>query len=261
MKRTKITINTSEYPTALLPYLKDAQIYDSSCSRAAKVLFIDKGCGYYLKSAEKGALEREALMDRYFCKKGLGTKVCAYLSDDQDWLLTERVLGEDCCDPAYMAEPERLCDLYGTILRTLHETDGSDCPIQNRTEEYLQTVQRNYEAGLFDADYLPKDVRFPDADSAYRFAMEHASLLKTDTLIHGDYCLPNVMLNQWNFSSFIDLGNGGLADRHIDLFWGVWTLNYNFKTDRYRDRFLDAYGRDKVDETLLRAVGAMECFG
>jgi kanamycin kinase len=85
--------------------------------------------------------------------------------------------------------------------------------------------------------------------------------LKADTLIHGDYCLPNVLLDGWRFSGFIDLGNSGVADRHIDLFWGAWTLGFNLHTDAYRGRFFDAYGRDKVDEDLIRVVAAAEVFG
>lgn len=61
-----------------------------------------------------------------------------------------------------------------------------------------------------------------------------------DVLIHGDYCLPNVILDRFSFRSFIDVGNGGVGDRHFDLYWGLWTLRYNLKTDRYHERFLDA---------------------
>ena len=69
------------------------------------------------------------------------------------------------------------------------------------------------------------------------------------------------MLDDWRFSGFIDLGNGGVGDRHIDLFWGIWSLGFNLKTDRYADRFLDAYGRDRVEPELLRIVAAYEVFG
>ena len=86
-------------------------------------------------------------------------------------------------------------------------------------------------------------------------------LLKCDVLLHGDYCLPNVMLDDWTFAGFIDLGNGGVGDRHIDLFWGIWSLEFNLKTNQYRERFLDAYGRDRVDEHMLRVVAAAEVFG
>ena len=84
---------------------------------------------------------------------------------------------------------------------------------------------------------------------------------QNDTLIHGDYCLPNLLFDGWRFSGFIDLGSGGVGDRHIDLFWGAWTLFYNLKTDAYRDRFFDAYGRDRIDFDRLKAVAAAETFG
>ena len=69
------------------------------------------------------------------------------------------------------------------------------------------------------------------------------------------------MLNDWKLSAFIDVGYGGVGDRHIDIFWGIWTLGFNLKTNKYHERFLDAYGRDKVDEALLRVVAAAEVFG
>jgi kanamycin kinase len=85
-------------------------------------------------------------------------------------------------------------------------------------------------------------------------------LLKSDTLLHGDYCLPNIILSDWQFSGFIDLDSAGLGDRHIDLFWGIWTLNFNLKTDVWGDRFLDAYGRDRIDNEILSSIGAFEVF-
>ena len=85
--------------------------------------------------------------------------------------------------------------------------------------------------------------------------------LQSKVLLHGDYCLPNIIFDNWKFSGFIDVGNGGVGDRHIDLFWGVWTLWFNLKTNKYQERFLDAYGRDKADETALKIVAAAEVFG
>ena len=85
--------------------------------------------------------------------------------------------------------------------------------------------------------------------------------LRSKVLLHGDYCLPNIILNNWKLSGFIDVGNGGVGDRHIDIFWGIWTLAFNLNTSKYRRRFLDAYGRDKADESILKIVAAAEVFG
>ena len=77
-------------------------------------------------------------------------------------------------------------------------------------------------------------------------------------LIHGDYCLPNVMLDNWRFSGFIDVGGGGVGDRHIDLYWGCWSIQYNLKDSRWCSRFLDAYGREAIDPEKLRRIHALE---
>lgn len=260
MKRTLLDGVPASLPDALARLADGARVYDSSCSPEARVYFIEKDGGYYLKSAPKGVLAGEAAMARFFHGKGLGADVLAYLSGEQDWLLTERVAGEDCTHAAYLADPCRLADTTATLLRALHETDPAGCPVQDHTARYFANAEKNYRAGMFDPAY-GDGKEIPTADVAWQIAQESRPLFRNDVLLHGDYCLPNIMLENWTFRGFIDLGNGGVGDRHVDLFWGAWTLRYNLKTDRYCDRFLDAYGRDAINPTLLRAIGAIETFG
>ena len=126
---------------------------------------------------------------------------------------------------------------------------------------YFDFAEENYKKGICDLSFFDSCYCKITADDAWRMASEVKDLLKCDTLLHGDYCLPNIMLKKWKLSGFIDLGCGGVGDKHIDLFWGAWTLNFNLKTDRFRDVFFDAYGREAIDFGILRAIGAIECFG
>jgi len=260
MKNLRIIVFADPNFGPLHELFENAKIYDSSCSKAARVIFVDKDNGYYLKCSEKGSLKKEALMTEYYYQKGLAARVLDYLSDDKDWLLTERVMGEDCTYGEYLSDPKRLCDTIATRLRELHELDPSGCPIDH-TREYLATVYNNYRTGNYDSSLFPDNWGYASAEEAIKVVEENKHLLKTDTLLHGDYCLPNIMLNDWSFSGFIDLGNGGVGDRHVDLFWGAWTLFFNLKTDEYKERFFDAYGRDKIDIDMLRVVAAAEVFG
>ena len=82
-----------------------------------------------------------------------------------------------------------------------------------------------------------------------------------DTFIHGDFCLPNVMIDGGEFSSFIDVGLAGVGDRHIDIYWVLWSLNYNLGTDEYTDYFLEQYGRENVDMNILKIVAEVEAQG
>lgn len=262
MKRTKILIDPTIYPEPLQKYIVGKEVYDSSCSRLAEVIYIDGDRGLYLKKAKAGELEKEALMTDYFSKRSLSAKVVEYLtSGGYDWMLTERLDGEDCIFRDYLSEPERLCDTIAVLLRELHEKSADGCPVTDRVGDYVRTFEENRAKGIFDSSYLLPELSHLDADSAYEYAKERVGLLKNEVLIHGDYCLPNVLLKDFKFSGFIDVGNGGIGDRHIDLFWGAWTLNFNLNTDKYRDRFFDAYGRELVDDELIRLISVFECFG
>jgi kanamycin kinase len=269
-----MTINLNDYPTEFHPLLSGAKLYDRSYSLGARVIFIDKDGGYFLKSAPQGSLEREAAVTRYFHGKGLSAAVLSYVSGERDWMLTERIPGDNCTAAKYLEQPERLCDMTAELLAALHAEDYSGCPVQNHTERYLAGARKNYLADTFDKTNYPdkdgadtmlkeycKDYGYASAGEAWAVVEKHSHQLKSDTLLHGDYCLPNIILDDWRFSGFIDLDNAGVGDRHVDVFWGIWSLRYNLKTDKYRERFIDGYGRGIIYEYMLRIVAACEVFG
>ena len=261
MERRPIKADPAVFPEAFRELIGSCKVFDSSCSPEARVWFIDREDGFFLKKAPKGTLEKEAAMTDFFHQKGLSAQVLAYEQLDADWLLTQRIPGEDCIHPAHLADPKRLCDTTAEILRMIHETDFTGCPVPNRTSDYLATVTENHAAGKWDPLLFPEGWGSGSAEDAWAIVREFSGCLKSDTLLHGDYCLPNVLLKDWKLSGLIDVGFGGVGDRHIDLFWGCWTLLYNLKTNIYFDRFLDAYGRDKVQPEIIRAIAAFEEFG
>ena len=258
MKKTKIERIPLILPESVDRLCRGARVFDSSCSPEARVYFIDRDDGYYLKSAASGRLQREAMMTEYFHKKGLGAEVLHYESGEGDLLLTRAIPGMDCTH--YTGDPKRLCDLTAGRLRALHELDASDCPVQDRVSEYLALAVENYKSDNYNKEHFPDSFGYASGEEAYDVLKSGGSLLCNEVLLHGDYCLPNIMLNNWSFSGFIDVDSGGLGDRHIDLFWGRWSLEFNLKTNRFSDRFFDAYGRDKIETELLRVVAAAEVF-
>ena len=248
-------------PCELLRHIDGADIYDSSCSPEARVYLIDKGHGYFLKTSGRGTLKREAEMNDYFHKKGIGPEVLHYSSGEGDILLTARVNGEDFTASRYIREPKRLAKTLGELMRELHETDFSDCPVKNKMEEYFATARRNYATDNYDKSYFPDSFGYASAEEAILAMEKGAERLTERVLLHGDFCLPNVILDDWRLSGYIDLGAAGVGDRHVDIFWGEWTLGFNLGTHEYTDIFYDAYGRDKIDKDKLRTVAAAEVFG
>ena len=76
-----------------------------------------------------------------------------------------------------------------------------------------------------------------------------------NVLIHGDYCLPNVLVSAGRLSGIVDVGRSGLGRPDDDLAAGVWTLQYNFGPG-FAPYFLEAYGwppmTDEAIEKLRR---------
>ena len=72
-------------------------------------------------------------------------------------------------------------------------------------------------------------------------------------LIHGDYCLPNVLVDSGGLSGIVDVGRSGLGDPRLDLGAAIWTLQYNFKAGYARD-FLDAYGAPPMSDEEIEKL-------
>lgn len=261
MELKEIKINLSEYPEQFEYILKDNKIYDSSCSPQAKVIFVDKDNGYFIKKSAKGSLEKEFLMTNYYNKLGLTAKVINYISTDYDYMITEKIKGQDGIYHKYLENPKKLCDIFAERLAILHQIEPVDCPIKNHNQNYLQLACDNYASGNYDKSQFPDSFGYKSEAEAIEVINNNKHLLKTDTLLHGDYCLPNIIFDDWKFSGFIDLGDGGVGDKHIDIFWGIWTLFYNLKTFDYTKRFMEVYGKDKIDQDTLRLIAAIAVFG
>ena len=251
-----------EIPSELRRLAEGARIYDSSCSPEARVYFIDRGEGLYLKRGSRGTLRREYEMASYFYSIGLGVEAMSHTTEGgYDWLLTRAAVGDDLTSSVYLEDPKRLAACLGENLRALHEVDFSACPIKDRTGEYITLVEQNYITGNYDSSHFPDSFGYRSADEAIAVFRAGKSDMRSEVLLHGDYCLPNVIFKGWDLSAFIDVGNGGVGDRHVDIFWGAWTLNFNLKTDKFRDTFYSAYGKELIDKEKIRLIAAAEVFG
>lgn len=262
MQKTPIDAGSVKLPARYVPLLRGAQIFDSSCSKRAKVYYIKKDSGVYLKTAPKGTLLAEARMMSWFASKELAPWVEDYFSDDADWLLMQEAKGESCITQKYLDEPNKLCDTLAEALHILHSVPFDGCPNKNAIQPWIAAAKENKSSGYCDRMFneLPGHIEFSSLDEAAEYLDRAESLLVPECLIHGDACLPNIMLEDWRFSAFIDVGSGGVGDRHIDIFWTAMSLIFNLGTDAYRERLYQAYGRELIDEEKIRAVAAVESF-
>lgn len=240
MKTTKIEFDITSLPPVIAQHLKhDAIVHDSSSSAEARTLLFQGTPSVFLKIMPSGRLEREYRMNLFLNTYGLSPAVIAYTTTAQhDYLLTAAVVGQDGIAETFLQQPERLATALGQHLRKLHALPVEGCPYPDRSQEIFKEASASVQTELqTELAFFPHDdlqpLRYQPVDTV---------------LIHGDYCLPNVIMHDdLTLSGFIDVGDGGIGDLHYDLAWGLWSLHYNLDTHEYDDYFLDGYGRELID--------------
>lgn len=72
------------------------------------------------------------------------------------------------------------------------------------------------------------------------------------TLIHGDFCLPNILVHNNKISGFIDVEAVSIDDPWVDYSWAIWSLEYNLGTNEYTPLLLKElnidFNQEKYDK-------------
>ena len=79
-----------------------------------------------------------------------------------------------------------------------------------------------------------------------------------NTFIHGDLCLPNILIDNNEISGFVDIGDGGVGDEWKDYAWSIWSLEYNLKTDEYTKLYLEKIGVEFNEKKYKYYIGESE---
>jgi kanamycin kinase len=251
-------------PEAIRRYADGSNVSALKLKKRSSVYLITCSDGEYcLKIAKvRERLQREAEMLQFLAKHKLAPQPFHFKSDGkQDYLVMEVIPGHDSTDDRYLADPAKLCETFAESLFQLHSLNSADCPVENKLDDMVQRAENNFRNGHFDQllfEYLDCSSLALAFDELKATARNTSSA--REVIIHGDYCLPNVMLHHWQLSGFIDAGYGGVGDPHYDLFWGMWSLQFNLGDSRWSHRFLDAYGRHLIDPDRLRLCGLVSAF-
>ena len=182
------------------------------------------------------------------------------IQDGWRWTLMTRIPGEMACSSTWRGDPHRLVKLLANALRSLWEIDLSCCPVDQSPDAKLARARKIVEAGQVNLD-LAEPGTFGEAGFSSPAAL--LSWLEahrpdfTPVLTHGDFCLPNVFLEDWHLTGFLDLGRSGAGDKWTDIAICWRTLRDNFGGHYgkavpgfHPDELFDALGMEKDEERL-----------
>jgi kanamycin kinase len=169
--------------------------------------------------------------------------------DDTEWLVTAALTGQDATADELTADPRRLVRLLGAGLRAFHAAPAAQCPFRLGVEQAIADAAARAAADLVAADDLhPEHAHLtPQAAAAElrRLRPDKSCLV----VCHGDYCLPNVLIDGWAVAGYVDLGALTVADRWRDLAVGSWSVTWNLGPG-WEDEFFDSYGIKRDEQAI-----------
>lgn len=169
------------------------------------------------------------------------------------WLVTRAVEGRTAADVWSPAQQLSIVDALADLAKALHALPVAECPFDRSLSITIPEAERRATEGLVDLEDLDE----PRAGwTTERLVAElHRTRPKHEDRVvcHGDFCLPNVLLDSGGMAiaGVIDVGRLGIADRHTDLALATRSLDGQDSGQygpRHAARFLARYGADGTDE-------------
>jgi aminoglycoside phosphotransferase len=147
-------------------------------------------------------------------------------------------------------ETEKIVKQYAKSLKRLHSIKIDKNALVQDLELKILKAKFNLENELVDFSELQTENKTCSPNELFTKLL---SLKPSDyelVFTHGDYCFDNIIFDNDNLSGFIDIGNGGIADKYQDIALAVRNIQDNFSLDIV-EIFYKVYGLDKPNKNKI----------
>jgi aminoglycoside 3'-phosphotransferase-2 len=128
-----------------------------------------------------------------------------------------------------------------------------------RLDRLLSMAHEHLAAGLVDEDDFDSSRAGRTASDLWDELLDRRPSAEDLVVVHGDFCLPNVVAQNDAISGFLDLGRAGIGDRYLDLALATRSLVGNGHGDAVA-AFYEAYGLADVDEEKIEFYRLLDEF-
>ena len=159
-------------------------------------------------------------------------RVLAQVSaDGMSYLLMTKMQGKMSCDEELMESPDMVVSALAQGLQRLWEVDITDCPARWDLDVKLAIAKENVEQGLVDVEDAEPETFGENGFAGPRELLNWLLANRPEeepVLAHGDFCMPNVFIEEGKPVGYIDCGRMGIADKWQDIALCYRSLKHNY---------------------------------
>jgi len=178
------------------------------------------------------AMQKQVEMMQWLEGKIPVPQVLAYeVENKKSYLLMSKMDGVMSCDNYYLEHPQILLEALSCGLKMLWKVDVRECPRSRDLDAVLKEAREQVENHLVDLDNVEPETfgegGFENPEQLLEWLESHRPSFEP-VLSHGDFCLPNIFLENGQIAGFIDLGKTGVGDKWNDIALCYRSLKHNF---------------------------------
>ncbi|MCZ6635712.1 MAG: aminoglycoside 3'-phosphotransferase [bacterium] len=161
-----------------------------------------------------------------------------------EYMLTEQIPGTSSHHDCFKNDKFGLVQLLANALQEIHRVPYKGCPLDTRIETQLKEAEHKLKKGILNTEDLP-----PEWQNRPQELIDHLrNLGPAEDLVftHGDYCLPNILIQNQRVTGFIDWGYAGIGDPYRDFIAALYSVRRNLGEEWIKP-FFEAYGVDSLD--------------
>jgi aminoglycoside phosphotransferase len=169
-------------------------------------------------------------------------RLVEFTPGEVDVLITEALVGSAASDRRANPDTALVAQLLADAWRLVHTLPVDACPFDTSTDALLQAAEHAVATASYDVWDDDLDMMRPAADVLDEL-MTARPPKPERVVVHGDACLPNVLIDGDRVTGFVDLGFLGVGDAWWDVATCLTSMRRPGNAIAHAcERFIDAYG-------------------
>lgn len=164
-----------------------------------------------------------------------------YEGENADYLLLSEIRGIPASEDSLKNDIPQIIEQLATGLKTIHSLPIENCPLDARLNHKIEIVRERMSKDLIDETDFDEERKGRTAADLFRELIETKPADEDLVFTHGDFCVPNVILENGKLSGFVDWGSAGIADKYQDLALLARSISFNFGRE-WGEKAFEIYG-------------------
>lgn len=148
--------------------------------------------------------------------------------ETENFHILSEISGVEASSDFFSGRKREIIEQSAIGLKMFHNLSIENCPFDARLDYKIRAAKERMLKGLVDEEDFDDERSGRRAEDLFEELLASRPPEEDLVFTHGDYCLPNIIIENGKLSGFVDLGSAGVADKYQDIALLTRSVAHNF---------------------------------